>query len=131
MMRKVFLSYGRRDAILAAAIARELGKFGVEALFDEGITPGDDFRRAIKSAVRKADGFVLVVTSPDAAASSWTSYELGMAEALGKPILLLLSQNHSASQLPSDLVGVPIVAFDPERPETVGREIVDRLLEAA
>jgi nucleoside 2-deoxyribosyltransferase len=130
-MPKVFLSYTRRDANLAAAIARELRKHGVEALVDESIAPGDDFRRTIKSAVRKADGFVLVVTSPDAAASSWTSYELGMAEALGKPILLLLSQNHSAAQLPSDLAGLPTTAFDPEHPETVGREIVDRLLAAA
>jgi predicted nucleotide-binding protein len=130
-MPKVFLSYSRRDGNLAATIARELRKYGVEALLDESVRPGDDFRRSIKSAIRKSDGFVLVVTSPDVAASSWRGYELGMAEALGKPILLLLSQNHSAAQLPSDLAGLPIAAFDPERPELMGREIVDRLLAAA
>jgi nucleoside 2-deoxyribosyltransferase len=130
-MPKVFLSHSRRDGNLVATIARELRKHGVEAYLDESMTPGDDFRRSIKAAIRKSDGFVLVVTSPDVAASSWTSYELGMAEALGKPILLLLSQNHSAAQLPSDLAGLPIAAFDPERPESMGREIVDRLLAAA
>ena len=130
-MPRVFLSHCRRDANLAAGIASELRKHGVETVLDESIAPADDFRRTIKSAIRRADAFVIVVTSPDVAASSWTSYELGMAEALGKPILLLLSQNHSAAQLPSDLAGLPIVAFDPERPETVGREIVDRLLAAA
>jgi nucleoside 2-deoxyribosyltransferase len=129
-MPRVFLSHSRRDANLAAGIASDLQRYGVEAVVDESITAGDDLRRTINSAIRRADAFVIVVTSPDAAASSWTSYELGMAEALGKPILLLLSQNHSAAQLPSDLAGLPIAAFDPQRPEKVGREIVDRLLAA-
>ena len=130
-MARVFLSHSRRDANLVAAIASELRKHGVETVVDETIAPADDFRRTIKSAIRRADGLIIVVTSPDVAASSWASYELGMAEALGKPILLLLSQNHSAAQLPSDLAGLPIAAFDPQRPELVGREIVDRLLAAA
>ena len=130
-MPRVFLSHSRRDANLAAGIASDLQRYGIEAVGDESITAGKDLRRTIRSAIRRADAFVIVVTSPDAAASSWTSYELGMAEALGKPILLLLSQNHSAAQLPSDLAGLPIAAFDPERPEMVGREIVDRLLAAA
>jgi nucleoside 2-deoxyribosyltransferase len=116
---------------LAARIARELRRHDVEPVDASGIAVGGNLRESVKSAIRGADAFVLVVTDPESAAASWTSYELGMAEAMGKPILLLLSQNHSAAQLPSDLAGLPIAAVDPERPESMGREIVDRLLAAA
>jgi nucleoside 2-deoxyribosyltransferase len=130
-MPRVFLSHGARDAELAASIARELRKHGVDAFDVFDSAPTRDLRQTIKSAIRRADGFVIVVTSPDVASSSWTSYELGMAEALGKPILLLLSQNYGVDELATDLVGLPIAAFDPKHPELVGREIVDRLLAAA
>ena len=130
-MTVVFLSHSQRDAGLAADIAGELRKHGVEPFVDLELARGEDFRRAIKSAIRRADGFVVIVTSPEALPSSWTSYELGMAETLGKPILVLLSHNHSAGQLPADFSGLPIVAFDPQYPGQIGRKIIDRLLAAA
>jgi len=130
-MASVYLSHIRRDADLAADIARELRKHGVEPIDVESTGPGDDLRRTIKSAIRRADAFVLVLRAPESAASSWVGYELGMAEALGKPILLLLSHNHSTSQLPDDMAGLRTVAFDPDRPESAGREIIERLLAAA
>ena len=130
-MPRVFLSHSHRDAELAAGIARELRKHGVEPFLDTSIAPGEDFRRVIKSAIRRADGFVVIVTAPKSVSSSWAGYELGMAKTLGKPILILLSCNHGAGQLPADLAGLPIVSFDPSHPELVGREIVDRLLTAA
>ena len=131
-MPRVFLSHSTRDAKLAAGIARELRKHGIEPLdmFESG-APAEDFRQITKSAIRRADGFVLVLGTPESASSSWVSYELGMAEALGKPILLMLSHNHTAGQLPSDLAGLPIVSFDPKQPGSAGREVVDRLLAAA
>lgn len=131
-MPKVFLSHGFRDAELAAKIARELRKHGVEPVDVFELAPqAEDVRQAIKSAIRRADGFVLILGMPEYATSGWTSYELGMAEALGMPILLLLSHNHATDQLPFDMVGLPIVSYDPKHPELAGPEIVDRLLAAA
>jgi hypothetical protein len=131
-MPRVFVSHGARDANLAAAIAGALRKLGVEAFDVSGNDAEEGYvRQAVKSAIRKADGFVLVLGAPDTAASSWTGYELGMADALGKPTLLLLSHKHAASELPFDLAGLPILPFDPAHPELAAREIVDRLLAAA
>lgn len=130
-MPRVFLSHSARDARLAAGIARELRKHGVEPIDAFESVAGDDWRHTIKSAIRGAYGFVLVVGAPETASSSWVSYELGVAEALGKPILLLLSQNRTAGELPDDMGGLPIVWFDPKLPEQAAREIVDRLLAAA
>jgi hypothetical protein len=131
-MPKVFISHGARDASLAAAIARALRKRGIEA-FDVSESDAEEgyVRQTIKSAIRKADGFVLVLGEPNTAAPSWTGYELGMADALGKPMLLLLSHKHAASELPFDLAGLPILPFDPAHPELAAQEIVDRLLAAA
>ncbi len=131
-MRRVFLSHSRRDADLAAGIARELRKYGIEP-FDvfESIAAGEDWRQTVKSAIRRAEGFVLIVSTPEAVSTSWSSYELGMAEALGKRALLLLSDNYAAAQLPLDLAGLPIVPFDPAHPEVAAREVVDRLMAAA
>lgn len=131
-MQRVFLSHSRRDAELATRMERELQKLGIAASnLPESISAGDDWRQSIKAAIRKADCFVLVVGTPEAASTSWTSYELGMAEALGKQIFLLLPNKYSAAQLPADLAGVPIVPLDPKHPESAAREIIDRLLAAA
>ena len=131
-MPRVFVSHGARDANLAAAIARALRKHGVEAFDISDNDPAEGYvRQTIKSAIRKADGFVLVLGAPDTAASGWTGYELGMAEALGKPALLLLSHKHAAGELPLELAGLPIVPFDPALPELAAHEVVDRLLAAA
>ncbi len=131
-MPRVFLSHGARDASITAAIGRALRKHGVEA-FDvfESTAEAGYVRETVKSAIRRADGFVLVLGAPDTATSSWASYELGMAEALSKPVLLLLSHKHAVAELPPDLVGLPTLSFDPANPERAAREIVDRLLAAA
>ena len=131
-MRRVFLSHSRRDADLAAGIARELRRRGIEP-FDvlDNVTAGEDWRQTIKSAIRRADGFVLIVSTPEAVSTSWASYELGMAEALGKQILLLLSHNYTIAELPLDMAGLPIVPFDPAHPQLAAHEVVDRLLAAA
>jgi nucleoside 2-deoxyribosyltransferase len=131
-MPSVFLSHSARDARLAADIARELRKHEVEPFdISERAVTGEYVRRDIKQAIRRADGFILVLGSPQSASSSWVSYELGTAEALNKPVLILLSHNHATAELPSDLTGLPVLAFDPGKPALVGREIVDRLFAAA
>jgi len=131
-MPNVFLSHSRRDADLAARVAHELRQLGVEP-FDvfASASAGEDLRKTIKDAIRRADGFVLVVGAPEVTSSSWAGYELGIAEALAKPVLILLSHNRTASELPLDMREIPVVPFDPERPERAAREVADRLFAAA
>jgi TIR domain len=131
-MPSVFLSHSKRDTQLAAGIARELRGLGIVpsgAMGGSAVRRG--WRQAVKGAIRGADAFVLVVGAPEAASSSWVGYELGMAEAWSKPILILLSHNRMPDELPPDMSELPVVAFDPEQPERAARDIVDRLLAAA
>src|SRR5438128_1588140 len=131
-MSSVFLSHSARDAKLAAAVRGELRKRAVEVFDASQSGPETGYiRQAVKSAIRRAAGFVLVVGAPEAASASWATYELGMADMLGKPILLLLSRKHVAGELPAEMAGLAIVPLDPAHPELAASEVVDRLLAIA
>jgi hypothetical protein len=130
-MHDIFLSYSRRDSALAERIGRELEKLG-RSVFVESrdILPGQNWRDVWRTAIKDADMALVLISSPHSAASSWMGYEVGAAEALGKPILTLVSDRLSASDLPDDLISGPIVSFDPQSPERAAREVVERLAAA-
>lgn len=126
---RVFVSYGRRDAVVAEKISRALrGIDIVTTSLDANIKPGDDFRKAIYANLESSDAVLVVTTSPEAASHSWTGYEIGMAEALRKPIILVTSDRYSLSEFPEGLASFPVVVFDPEQPEDAAKEIAGRLL---
>jgi hypothetical protein len=126
-MSTVFISYSRRDANLAQRVADALERLGFNAL-DPGrqLRPGDDWRKAIRAAIKRADAFILLA-SPHNVASSWSLYEAGMAEALGKKVMVLLPNTHSVSELPADIASSPIVELDPKAPDRAAHDIVARL----
>ena len=60
-----------------------------EILLDrKGISAGENFREATRAAISAADT-VLVIWSPAAVESKWVNYELGMADALGKELVVV------------------------------------------
>jgi hypothetical protein len=126
-MQDVFISYSHKDAPLVDRLRPELKKLGWSALDMREIQPGDDFRRWTQSAIKHADSFLVVITDPYSASSSWIGYELGAAEALGKPIVTLVSDRVPAAEIPEDLVSQQRVTFDPQAPERAAREIAGRL----
>lgn len=127
----VFISYSRRDADLANSVAAALERLGFHAL-DPGreLQPGDDLRKAIRAAIKRSDAVVMLVASPQSLASSWSLYEAGMAEALGKKVMVLLPNTHSVTELPADVASSPIVELDPKAPDRAAHDIVARLAAA-
>lgn len=123
----VFISYSRRDADLANSVAVALERLGFNAL-DPGrnLRPGDDWRKAIQAAIRRSEA-VILVASPHSLTSSWSLYEAGMAEALGKKVMVLLPNTHSAAELPADVASNAIVDLDPEAPDRAAHDIIARL----
>jgi hypothetical protein len=128
--RSVFISYSRRDAGLANKVAGALERLGYDAL-DPGrnLQPGDDWRKAIQAAIKRSDA-VILVASPHTLDSSWSLYEVGMAEALGKTVMVLLPNTHSVTELPADIASSPIVELDPKAPDRAAHDIVARLAAA-
>lgn len=93
---KVFVSYSNRDAAVAEKIAHALQ--GVQTprkwktfLDRKDIGAGEDIRKSLYANLQTSDAILVVAASPDAVSNSWVSYEIGMAEGLNKPIIVLTS----------------------------------------
>lgn len=105
MTRKVFLSYANQDRDFAESIKPELtailsaGQHEID-VFDvqSDLNPGEDWRQAIKSAIDDAST-VVIVSSPASDTSQWVNYEAGMADALGKDIVIVGREGMAKSAL--------------------------------
>ena len=94
--RSIFISYNRRDADLANELRRALTRSNLDVFLDHDLLPGEILETRYKTRSERSDALVLIA-SPYALSSSWTSYEAGMAEALGKSVMVLLPNKHSVS----------------------------------
>lgn len=113
-MANVFVSYAQSDAMRINEIWSQLQARGLVTgtprIAEEQIQAGDSFADAILRAIQGASS-VVVLWSDDAARSSYVSYELGIAKALGKPILIVDLGSHQRP--PVELGPVPVVDLQP------------------
>ncbi|MBI3759206.1 MAG: toll/interleukin-1 receptor domain-containing protein [Deltaproteobacteria bacterium] len=127
----VFISYSRRDADLAKAVESALERLGLKAFNPASdMRAGDDWRKSIQAAIKRSDALIMLVGSPHNLSTSWTSYEIGIAEALGKRIMVLLPSRFPVAELPAEVRSVQVVDFDPKAPERAARDIAARLAAA-
>jgi nucleoside 2-deoxyribosyltransferase len=128
MTKRVFISSTHLDAKLAARVESELERLGLDAVnATREIEPGEDWRKTIKQAIKRADAVIMLMASPQRATSSWMSYEAGVAEALGKHLMVLIPNNYSVSELPAEVTVSHVVNFDPQAPEDAARDIAEYL----
>ncbi len=124
----VFISYGQRDAELAGRVEAALKHFGFEAFNPaREARPGGDWRKSIQSAIKRSDAVIMLALTPQYLSSSWMPYEAGIAEALGKRVMLLLPNGYSVTELPADFASTQVVEFDPQAPERAAHDIASRL----
>jgi putative ribosome biogenesis GTPase RsgA len=95
MSQKVFLSYADEDTALVRAVTDrlpELLQTNAKALevfnAQTDVHIGENFRQRIKIEMETA-GTVVFFSSPNSDKSQWVSYEAGMAEALGKNVVIV------------------------------------------
>ena len=130
-MRSIFLSFPHRDRAVARAVEKELERLGLNAItVAVEVSSGDSLRKSLRRAIERADAMVLLIASPEAAAASWVGYEAGMADALGKRIIVLLSQDHATHELPADIATGRIIPFDVKKPDQAARGILEELAPA-
>ena len=75
------------------------------------LEPGQDLRAEIRKQMQSAS-VVVVLWTQQAAVSDWVQYEVGMADALEKPIVV--GAEKSAPQLPAPIVDSKVVTLDGE-----------------
>jgi hypothetical protein len=128
----IFISHGNRDAKLAKKVAVALNHLGFKALSPARESQsGEDWRKATQSDIKRSDALIMVALTPQALSSGWMSYEAGIAEALGKRVMLLLPNKYPVAELPADFASTPIVDIDPQAPERAAHDIASWLASAA
>ncbi len=95
MSEKIFLSYSHTDRDFARRVEKRLkdllkSKDQEFSVIDERrtISAGEDIRQSLKSAMDSATT-VVFLASPDSAKSPWMNYEAGLADALGKRVVVV------------------------------------------
>jgi hypothetical protein len=130
--RRVFISYKSSDAALAKQVAIALKPLGFDALNAKRESrSGEDWAKTTQSAIKRSDAVIMVALTPQNLSSSWMSYEAGVAEALGKRVMLLIPNTYPVTELPAEFASTPIVEIDPQAPERAAQDVASRLAAAA
>jgi hypothetical protein len=96
----IFLSFSSKDVDTMRRVRDDLRAAGLSVWTMEGIEPGTaNWRRDIERAIKKVNCMV-VLFSPDSAASKWVNEELSYADLQGKPIIPLLVRGEPKDALP-------------------------------
>jgi hypothetical protein len=111
----VFISYASDDKSRIRDVVKELKSNGIVEAHDKitdtsEIIPGSSVRGQVRKAIEAASKFV-VIWSVAGGKSDWVNYEIGMAEALGKPILVVVPKGE-ISRLPSSLKHNQIIELE-------------------
>ena len=93
MKTNVFVSYASQDKEFAETVKRKLADLEhlpADTVFldAQDIPIGENIRERLKSQIRASDAVILVMTE-NSASSQWINYEAGLADALGKKILVV------------------------------------------
>jgi len=125
-MKRVFLSYPQRDRELAADFQRVLEAHGILAYNPVSERASGQARRtAIREALQASDAVLVLIASPYAAANSWVGYEVGLADAIGKTVFVLLSDTNGCEAIPVDIGGHDILTFDQDDLEATVAELLE------
>ena len=94
-MEKIFISYSRKDIDFVRKLAGDLETAGYDVWWDlTDLRGGDDWPRVIPAAI-EASKYVIVVISPNSAASDWVEKEYTYALSLRKKIIPVMLQRTS------------------------------------
>lgn len=89
-MPNVFISYSRDSQDYAQRLGAALKDSWAASFIDQAqLSLGESFHDVIRAKMQSASAFVVLLTQR-AIESQWILFELGVAQALGKPIILLL-----------------------------------------
>ena len=109
--KNVFVSYAPSDKAKLRSILTELQKQAPSRLnianVQGQVSARLDLRSAIQSQIAKSDE-VVVLWTKDGAASSFVNYEAATADAMDKPITVILT-DRAAPKLPEALQGASIL----------------------
>lgn len=92
-MKRVFVSYSRRNKRFTERLARDLGDAGLDVWVDwRQIQGGENWQDEIFNGIERSD-FIVLVLSPSAVQSEWVQREVLTAREQGKPIIPVMAED--------------------------------------
>jgi len=105
-MKKIFISYSRKDLDFVKELAEDLQQAGYDVWYDlTDLEGGDHWADELQAAIDESQVYVLVI-SPRSVASEWVEKEFIYADSEGKKIVPLL---HEQTDLPLWLINIHYV----------------------
>lgn len=122
LTKQVFLSYARKEQLLAEQVAKLLAERGIKVLEDRSeLHAGDDWAKSVEQALRQSDSMIALLT-PHSFSSSFVRSELGHAlfdDRFKHRVLPVLIGNASDEfvRLPWILNRMQILRLSPDEPQ--------------
>ena len=119
MAEKIFVSYSHEDRKYLEGLKEVLQEHGIVEgdeisiidPFSGVFSVGEDIRESIKREIQSASKVVIIHTS-NTNSSQWVNYEVGMADALDKPIIVVGTRGSGKTTLLSSLKHVQMIEVD-------------------
>ena len=119
MAEKIFVSYSHKDKNYLEGLKEVLIEHGIVEgdevsiidPFSGVFSTGEDIRESIKREIQSASKVVIIHTS-NTNSSQWVNYEVGMADALGKPIIVVGTRGSGKTTLLSSLEHIQMIEVD-------------------
>jgi hypothetical protein len=118
MKQKVFISYAWQDRDRLEGVLKKLREAHIAELdltqdiadpISLMIESGQDLRAEIRHQIQSAS-YVVLFWTKQAAVSDWVQYEVGMADALEKPVVVVAEK--TAPQLPAPIADNEVVTIE-------------------
>lgn len=122
MIKRIFLSYPKNERLELDHLRKALEKNKITTREDEVVfvdpmslkySPGENIREILKKEIESSSEVVVFVTK-DYLSSQWMNYEIGMADALNKPITLVGEKGFGKTGLFNNRYGARVVEMDLE-----------------
>jgi hypothetical protein len=95
----IFISHSREDQGFATKLASHLAEKGVKAvLFGSDVQSGSKWLDTMKAKIASADSFLLVMPERSSANSNNAFFEMGIARALGKKVVIVVPDLEEVDQ---------------------------------
>jgi hypothetical protein len=123
----IFISHSSRDTEAARQFGAALEDLGMHTFItNQDIQAGEDWRKKIQAGIKRSDAVIILAVTPENLSSGWMSYEAGLAETLGKQVVVLLPDKYPATELPADFASTTVLDFDPQAPGLAAKKIARR-----
>jgi len=125
----VFFSHNVQDKGLVDSLKAEAGQGDIQIYtFDEDVQAGQYVDKKIRDRISRSDA-VVVLLSAQGLASPYVQQEIGVALALGKPIVPLVERGVEVQRL-AMLQGREVIFFERENPAAVKPTLMGQLTRA-